>query len=270
MDRPAPPPNPLRRPLVWVILVIVLFLAALAVDVPISRWVHDTGLSEAMKPVLHRQNGRLWSHVLAWLVRRPGNFFFTLVLCLLWIVLKPNRWREAAIPFVAGVFSGSNWFIKWIVGRHRPYTGYGVYETHVFAGGVPGLFGREHSLSFPSGDTCLAFATAIAFGYLLPRWRPVFFVWATLVAAERIVENAHYPSDTVAGAALGIGAGCLAIHLLRPRLEQLESSDARALQNSKHPDGPTVMNEPLERRLKDRKDQTEVIDDSAQAPAREL
>ena len=61
----------------------------------------------------------------------------------------------------------------------------------------------------------MAFAAAICVSTALPRWSFAFFAWAFLVALERILENAHYVSDVVAGAGLGILCGCLAIWLSR-------------------------------------------------------
>jgi membrane-associated phospholipid phosphatase len=58
-------------------------------------------------------------------------------------------------------------------------------------------------MSFPSGHTCLAFATAATLAIMIPRWRPAFYALASVVAVERVVENAHYVTDVLAGAAVG-------------------------------------------------------------------
>jgi membrane-associated phospholipid phosphatase len=52
------------------------------------------------------------------------------------------------------------------------------------------------------------------------RWRWGAYVIATIVAAERVAENAHWLSDTVAAAALGIGGVRLIAWLLRKLLTQ--------------------------------------------------
>jgi hypothetical protein len=59
--------------------------------------------------------------------------------------------------------------------------------------------------SFPSGHASSAFATAASLGYAYG-WKagvPAFFV-ASAIAASRVSENAHWLSDVVAGAALGL------------------------------------------------------------------
>jgi len=44
----------------------------------------------------------------------------------------------------------------------------------------------------------------------MPRLWPLWWTLAVIVAIERVAENAHYPSDTVGGAALGIGVAFFA------------------------------------------------------------
>ena len=50
----------------------------------------------------------------------------------------------------------------------------------------------------------------MSLGIVLPRLRPLWWTLAVIVGLERIAENAHYPSDVVAGAALGVGVALLA------------------------------------------------------------
>jgi hypothetical protein len=69
--------------------------------------------------------------------------------------------------------------------------------------------------SYPSGHTSSAFATATSLGYAYG-WKaglPAFFV-ATAIGAARVSENAHWTSDVVRGAALGI-AWARASHLTK-------------------------------------------------------
>jgi membrane-associated phospholipid phosphatase len=42
-----------------------------------------------------------------------------------------------------------------------------------------------------------------ALSWIVPRHRPLFWTLALIVMVERLSENAHYFSDTIAGAALG-------------------------------------------------------------------
>jgi membrane-associated phospholipid phosphatase len=58
--------------------------------------------------------------------------------------------------------------------------------------------------SFPSGHATTGFALCFVVGFLFPRAFPGMLVLAILVGLSRIVVGAHYPTDVVAGAAIGI------------------------------------------------------------------
>lgn len=74
----------------------------------------------------------------------------------------------------------------------------------------------HRSRSFPSGDTAQAFAMAVALGpELAAPWRLGLFGLAGVVGFKRFLDNAHYPSDVLAGAALGLLAGWIALALDR-------------------------------------------------------
>lgn len=61
------------------------------------------------------------------------------------------------------------------------------------------------NLSFPSGHTSSAFASATSLAYSYGPWVGIpAYGLATFVGATRIADDAHWLSDTVAGAALGI------------------------------------------------------------------
>jgi membrane-associated phospholipid phosphatase len=191
--------------------------AAFAVDRPVAEWVHRHGL-DAHKSWTHAR-----SHANT-LLKLPGEYYITAGIALIVGVFHRRRWRGAAFVAVTGVASGVNGLVKWVAGRHRPaedgvFFRHAPFDFHPFAGGLPGLFGGEKNLCFPSGHACLAFATAAALSLLLPRWRWAFYIGAALVAAERVLENAHYVSDTVAAAALGVAAAHLLWHVFRRQRE---------------------------------------------------
>jgi membrane-associated phospholipid phosphatase len=112
--------------------------------------------------------------------------------------------------------SGINGLVKWVVGRHRPVPEVGIhpFDFRPFEGGLHGLFAAKN-LCFPSGHACLAFATAAAVGLVLPKWRYWLYALAVLVAVERVLENAHYVSDVVGAAVLGILVAHLTWYVLR-------------------------------------------------------
>ncbi len=87
--------------------------------------------------------------------------------------------------------------IKFVAGRTRPKL--------LFANGeysFTWLAGQADYWSFPSGHTANAVAIALAVSMIWPRCRVLAAIFATLIAASRIVITAHYASDVIMGAFL--------------------------------------------------------------------
>ncbi len=103
----------------------------------------------------------------------------------------------------------------------------GVGGPGLLANGLKRLFGRgrpaeflEHGAfafrrilndstfqSFPSGHSTTAMATALVVGFVAPKFFQLFLLIAVMTGFSRIVIGMHYPTDVVAGFALGcIGA----------------------------------------------------------------
>ncbi len=88
--------------------------------------------------------------------------------------------------------------IKVIVARYRPRL---YFSEHLY--GFDWFhFGHLYA-SFPSGHSATAFSAFVAFGYMAPKWRYLFYFIAFLIAFSRVVVGAHYPSDALAGSILG-------------------------------------------------------------------
>jgi membrane-associated phospholipid phosphatase len=216
------------RSLRMTILVSMFWILGIAVaacfDRAIAVWVHA-----------HEVDAWMRSHaLLADILKVPGLYYFTVAVAVLAAIAHPLKWRAGIFVVLATLVSGVNGFIKWVVGRTRPFK-LEVFDEagrakampfsfSPFRGGMHGLF-HQTNLCFPSGHAALAFATAAAVAMLRPRsvWRWLGFFVAAVVAAERVLENAHWLSDTVGAAALGIGG----VHVIRWMIASL-TRDARS------------------------------------------
>jgi membrane-associated phospholipid phosphatase len=101
---------------------------------------------------------------------------------------RRTRWLRGAR--IVAVSYGLNQVVKFIVRRPRPELP-----------GLPPLSRTITQLSFPSAHTTTAFAGARAYSGLLPT-QPLYAA-ALITALSRPYLGVHYPSDVLAGAALG-------------------------------------------------------------------
>ncbi len=72
---------------------------------------------------------------------------------------------------------------------------------------------QPSSLSFPSGDAALAFGAATGLWLTWPAARIPAVLVAVAIGLSRVVVGAHYPSDVVAGAVVGVLCGIAAERL---------------------------------------------------------
>lgn len=110
---------------------------------------------------------------------------------------RRGEWRRATAT-VAGVYA-LNTLVKLAVRRRRPSLP-----------GLPPLTGTPTRLSFPSAHASTSFAAAAVYTRLgLPR-APLYALAGGL-SLSRLYLGVHYPSDVLAGAALGSVAGHAAL-----------------------------------------------------------
>jgi len=65
-------------------------------------------------------------------------------------------------------------------------------------------WGLSHCGSFPSGHSATAFSVAHVLAHRYPEHKGLFYTLALLAAWSRVEVQAHWPSDVVAGALIGL------------------------------------------------------------------
>ncbi|HZL38848.1 MAG TPA: phosphatase PAP2 family protein [Pseudolabrys sp.] len=94
--------------------------------------------------------------------------------------------------------------VKHIFGRARPLVG-GSLDPYLFS---PFSWPAAYA-SLPSGHTTTVFSVLVAFGSLWPRARTVLWIYVLLISVSRVVVTAHFPSDVLAGALVGVAVALL-------------------------------------------------------------
>jgi len=181
------------------------------VDPPVTRMGPD-GQVQAR---LYNRTEKLWR-----IFRDLGEPYLTIILlATVWIYDRRRQWRAPVILLSATLVSGAvSSLLRMTAGRLRPnglivglnpLQNQGENYWQLFRG-----FHTTADLSFPSGHATLAFTLAAALACLSPRGRWLFLILAALCALARVVMQAHFYSDVLAGAAIGYTLGWLTAVIL--------------------------------------------------------
>lgn len=145
---------------------------------------------------LHRAAARpLLMHGLALCSRlADGPLWVALILVLPWVE-KSGGTRHALLMLALGAVNLTVYYaLKRSTRRQRPFERCDSIHACLK---VPDAF------SFPSGHTLHAFAFALLLSAFHPGLAPLLWSFAVLVGLGRVVLGLHFPSDVLAGAALG-------------------------------------------------------------------
>ena len=117
-------------------------------------------------------------------------------LCIVFLFIK-RRFTAGFLWFISLVITSSIvTMLKSLVQRPRPFQ---VLSDAIV--GIP----LPSSFSFPSGEASTAFATAVFLFFLIKNRtaRILIFLFASLIAFERVYMGHHYPSDVIIGGLIG-------------------------------------------------------------------
>jgi membrane-associated phospholipid phosphatase len=139
-----------------------------------------------------------------------GQAVCTGVAALLVWQIDPSPARTRRALAVAGTVAAASvvaMLVKRLASRVRP----GHEGAGKFLG--PTLRHNNRHESFPSSHSAAAMALSISLSLLYPQAAATFWGLALACAALRYVLDAHWPSDVLAGIALGYGVAHLAARL---------------------------------------------------------
>ena len=140
---------------------------------------------------------------------------FWIILAVILLCFKKTRKMGATLAAVLliGEILG-NQILKKVFERPRPYTVNPDVEL---------IVKKLTSFSFPSGHSRCAVECAIAVYWNNKKWGIAAIVVAVLTCLSRLYLYVHYPTDVLAGAALGIIDGLLAILIVKKVSEYINN-----------------------------------------------
>ena len=193
------------RTTLWAVpttLMLLSLLCMATIDGPIGHWIQ---LHPPIKPI------RVFFEAAEHFGTPAGQFL--LLLAVGWSALpapagnRKSQW-DVRVPriYVGALISGlaANVF-KMCFTRTRPRA-FAFEELNIWDGFGPFFplgAGGASAQSFPSAHTACAVGFAVLLGWAWPERQRVFYLLAALVGLQRILCSAHFPSDVLAGAAVG-------------------------------------------------------------------
>lgn len=146
---------------------------------------------------------RAWFRVISRL--GDGVFWYALMLGIL--AVQQGEGVKPVLHMLAAGLTGTLIY-KWLKHKtHRPRP----YQVHqdVFVTGKP-----LDRFSFPSGHTLHAVAFGLVALFYFPLLAVILIPFIVMVAMSRVILGLHYPSDVLAGAAIGYALAAISINLV--------------------------------------------------------
>ena len=186
--------------LLWTGLIsILLGIAALAIDRSLAHFIYDHVSAKA-----HKRLDSITHYA------KAGHWLAAAILALIGAALAKRfgfggaevaQLINYSLAFIASLTVGSAVLhsIKLVLGRRRPRDDMemGLY------GFVPFAFNTDYN-SFPSGHALTICCVAVIFTCVWPMLWPLWFAIAALLAVTRALLTAHFLSDVLIGAGIGL------------------------------------------------------------------
>lgn len=178
-----------RKPWLWFVIFVLAMIGASLID----SWVFH----HVQKPNVYDQD---WGRAL----RSVGYWPLWMILSLaLWLIDRKHGEGYKRAAYLAGSITVAGIIgetLKLIIRRERPGALNGVYAFRAFSDHL--LSSRNFGM--PSSHAVIAFSGAAAMSILFPDACYVWYFLAVGCGITRILSGAHYLSDVIAGAAIGI------------------------------------------------------------------
>ncbi|HRK61984.1 MAG TPA: phosphatase PAP2 family protein [Candidatus Omnitrophota bacterium] len=154
---------------------------------------------------LNRHAGTWFDYLLGWPTHLGEAYFFLPIVFLLLLIwdsknILPRFTKIALCVIIAGIV---NSLLKDFVDRPRPWS---FFYQAIDQGlvNVTYLFAMDTAESFPSGHTTAVFALAAALHQFYGKKVLWVYLFAAWIGVSRVFCGAHFPSDVLAGAVVGI------------------------------------------------------------------
>lgn len=143
---------------------------------------------------------------IVWISKTGDGYLYLIIAAMLWL-FDPTHGELFIYVGVLAYAMELPLFVllkKWFK-RPRPEDLFVNFRAHIKP---------SDKFSLPSGHTAAAFLMAVILAYFYPFISALAFTWAALIGLSRVLLGVHYPSDIVAGAALGSTIGVFSLVVL--------------------------------------------------------
>ncbi len=197
----------------------------------LSFIVHSSFLYSYDKDLLYLINGASGSKfldiIMLTLTEFGGGFFWLLFIIVLWVYGEAEERRFAIFLIITIIISGIlGLTLKAFLYRPRPY------ELLI---GIKLIGLEEYGSSFPSGHSFRAFAGSTLMFRRYGKIASPLLALSLAVAFSRIYLGIHYPTDTIAGAFLGLAIANLIFMFTKREFSIIDKVDNAWMNLSRNP-----------------------------------